>query len=106
MPRATRPVLALLLTACGPAFGPNAGSEECEATCDVQGAACPDLDVETCKGVCGAYEITADTQPCIDALQAWQACEGDLEYTCFEGVAVPADVEACDTEYQAYQDAC
>ena len=89
----------------------QAAESACEAACDASVAACPAADDETCRTLCSAYGITVDAgTACETAFLAWQACVENQSYECttFDGTtyAVPEDLDACDAESTAHDDAC
>jgi len=89
----------------------EAATSACEAACDATMAACPAADDETCRSLCDAYGITVDRgSSCETAFLAWQACVENQTYECttFDGTtyAVPADLDACDAESAAHDQAC
>lgn len=89
----------------------QAATNACDAACDATAAACPAADDETCRSLCDAYGLTVDADSeCETAFLEWQACVENQAYECttFDGTtyAVPEDLEACDAESAAHDQAC
>lgn len=96
--------IAMFLAGCG--SGSQAAVDACSAACDTQKEACPSFDQGGCQTICEAYGVTADSDACVDAIIAWQDCLAAQTYTCFDELAVPDDIEACDAAFDAYLSDC
>lgn len=105
--RTSLPVLVPIVfafAACGGPAGDSAGLVACREACDVQAETCDGFDVDGCDTICDAWALTSEGEGCDALLEAWQDCLAGLDYTCFEDMAVPSDIDTCSDVSSAFLD--